>query len=162
MRTGRPERLTAFNYQGFHRYFLTFCANHRSHVFTSKDVVDLVLTQISRGATDSAFAVIAYCFMPDHLHLLIEGKSEGSDCREFIKRAKQYSGFYYSKAYGAKLWQRYSFERLLRDGDKTVDFARYILENPVRGGLAKRVGDYPYAGSLTLPSAALLDWIKSA
>jgi REP element-mobilizing transposase RayT len=32
--------------------------------------VDEVLAHILRAADDESFAVVAYCFMPDHLHLL--------------------------------------------------------------------------------------------
>jgi putative transposase len=159
MRTGRPEHLKGFSYQGFHRYSLTFCAKDRSHIFISHEVVDLVIAQISRASAETDFAVIAYCFMPDHLHLLIEGKSEASDCKQFIKRAKQYSGFYYSKTYAGKLWQRYSFEHVLRDDQKSIVVARYILQNPIRAGLAKRIEDYPFLGSLVWPLPALLEWI---
>jgi putative transposase len=153
-----PEPLEAFSCQRFHRYFLTFCANQRARVFTSNAVVDLVLAQMSRAAAENAFAVIAYCFMPDHLHLLIEGRSEVSAARVFIKAAKQYSGFYYSKAYGQRLWQRYGFDHVLRDDEKAVVVARYILMNPVRAKLCERIEDYPFAGSLVYPLPALLDW----
>jgi putative transposase len=159
VRPRRPEHLRTFDYVGFHAYFLTFCTYGRSHVFTSNAVVDLVLAQISRASRESSVAVIAYCFMPDHVHLLVEGRSEASDCKEFIRRAKQYSGFYYSQQYGAKLWQRYSFEHVLRDNEKSETAARYILNNPVRAGLVARVEDYPYLGSLALPLPALVDWI---
>ncbi len=47
-----------------------------------------------RAASENEFDVIAYCFMPDHLHLLVEGKSDRSDGKPFIARAKQYSGYY--------------------------------------------------------------------
>jgi len=98
--------------------------------------------------------------MPDHLHLLVEAKSDASDGRDFIKRARQYSGFYYSKAFGAKLWQRYGYDHVLRDEEKTIIVARYILQNPLRAGLVKRIEDYPFVGSLEWPLEALLDWIS--
>jgi REP element-mobilizing transposase RayT len=50
--------------------------------------------QILRAGDDERFAVIAYCFMPDHLHLLVDARSDSSDCLRFIKRAKQFSGFF--------------------------------------------------------------------
>jgi putative transposase len=109
---------------------------------------------------EERFALIAYCFMPDHLHLLIKGGCEASDCRAFVRRAKQYSGFYYAKAHGGKLWQRYGYDHVLRDEEKTAIVARYILNNPVRAGLVKRIEDYPYCGSLEWPLEALLDWIR--
>jgi hypothetical protein len=60
---------------------------------------------------------------------------------------KQLSGFHYQAAYGHRLWQRYGFEHLLRDEEEMRKIARYILENPIRGGLATRVRDYPFVGS---------------
>ena len=40
------------------------------------------------------------------------------------------------------------FEHVLRDEETTRAVARYTLANPVRAGLAQRVSDYPFAGSL--------------
>jgi putative transposase len=161
VRTRTPGHLTSFDYLGLNRYFLTFCTADRRHLFTTHDVVDLVLTQIVRAATESQFAVIAYCFMPDHLHLLVEGTSDTSDCKSLIVRAKQYSGFYYAKAYGARLWQRYSYEHVLRHHEQLLVVARYILENPIRAGLVTRVEDYQFVGSLVYPLADLIVGVTS-
>src|ERR1700704_3576124 len=103
MQTSTPGHLKTFTYLGFHRYSLTFCTDHRRHVFTSNETVSLVLEQMLRAAGENQFAIVAYCFMPDHLHLLLEATSESSDCRRFIARAKQYSGFYYSKEFDRRL-----------------------------------------------------------
>ena len=147
MRTGNPGHLKAFDYLGPHRYSLTFCTERRQKLFTTKEVVDLVLEQIARAAAEYQFEITTYCFMPDHLHLLIEGVAEDSDCRRFIKHAKQYSGFYYSKVRKERLWQRYGFERIVRDSEQTFVVARYILANPVRAGLARTIDEYPFLGS---------------
>src|SRR5262249_32793000 len=127
---------------------LTFCCDSRRRAFVDSDSVTLVTQQILRAAAENHMAVIAYCFMPDHLHLLIEGLQDESDCLHFIKLAKQYSGFYYSKARGLKLWQRYGFEHLLRDDELTLVVARYILMNPVRAGLVKDPREYPFLGAV--------------
>lgn len=60
---------------------------------------------------------------------------------------KQYAGYAYSKKYGARLWQPWGFERVLRHEDASLAVARYIVENSVRGGLVKVVEDYPFVGS---------------
>ena len=148
MRTGNPCHLKSFSYLGLHRYSLTFCTDHRRHLFLKPPVVELVLAQITRAARENEFDVIAYCFMPDHLHLLIEGKSDNSDCKRFIARAKQYSAFFYSRTYRSVLWQRYGFEHVLREEETSWVVARYILENPIRAGMVRRVEDYPFVGSL--------------
>jgi putative transposase len=155
-----PGHLSSFNYVGLHRYSLTFCTDQRRDLFTREDAVTLVLSQILRAADEQDFLIVAYCFMPDHLHLLIEGDTESSDCRRFIARAKQYAGFYYAKTFGDRLWQRYGFEHVLRDDEITKVVARYILENPVRAGLVRSVEEYPYVGSKVYPLADLLEGVS--
>jgi REP element-mobilizing transposase RayT len=73
--------------------------------------------------------------MADHSHLLVDGQRDDSDCRAFIKSAKQYSGYYYKKRYGCRLWQRYGYERVIRDDMERALTIRYFLANPVRAGL---------------------------
>ena len=157
---GHPERLRHFDYLGLHRYSLTFCTAGRERHFTDQAVVDLVRSQFLRAATERDFAILAYCFMPDHVHLLIEGQREDADCKQFIARAKQYSGFYYSQQFRHPLWQRYGFERVLRDDEATVVVARYILANPVRAGLVTQVSDYPFLGSCVVSVNEMLEWIE--
>jgi len=144
MRTGNPGHLKAFDYVGFH----------------ARDAVDVVLAQIVRAADDEQFAILAYCFMPDHLHILAEAESESADARRFIKRAKQLSGFYYSKQSGGQLWQRYGYERVLRSEDDTLGVAKYVLENPVRGGLVQSPQDYEFSGSTKYTVQEILDAVS--
>jgi putative transposase len=68
----------AFSYLGRHRYSLTFGTAHRRRVFVEQAPVDVVRAQILRAAEQRLFAILAYCFMPDHLHLLVEGLLEES------------------------------------------------------------------------------------
>ena len=152
-----PRHLKAFDYQGCHRYFLTFCTFERQRHFVIRERVDLVLTQILRAAAEEGFAVVAYCFMPDHVRLLIEGTSLDSDGRRFIRKAKQYSGFYFKQSLGGELWQRYGYEHVLRNEEDLLPVARYILENPVRAGLVDRVDDYPFSGSRVYAIADILE-----
>jgi putative transposase len=160
MRTRRPAHLRFFDYLGYQRYFLTFCTHGRRHAFMTPDHVDIVWTQIMRAASREQFAVIAYCFMRDHLHLLIEALLEASDCRRFIALAKQLSGYHYREQVGVRLWQRYGYERTLRDGEGSLAVTRYILENPVRAGLVARPDEYPFVGSTVYSIAELFEAVQ--
>ena len=146
MPTLTPGQLKASAYVGLRRYFLTFCTDHRRHLLTKPPVVDLLLAQISRAATENQFEVIAYCFMPDQVHLLVAGTTEVADCKRFIARAKQYSAFYYSRTYHTVLWQRHGADRVLADEEVSEVVAKEILETPVRAGMVRRVEDYPFSG----------------
>ena len=161
MLTNKPPHLKHFDYTGLHRYSLTFCTDQRRQIFIKKDAVDLVLLQISRAATECEFAVITYCFMYDHLHLLVHGQSETADGKGFIAKAKQYSGYYFKKQFHGRLWQRYGYERTLRKDEDTLTVAKYILENPVRAELVANVQDYPFVGSLVCSLEELLASVYS-
>src|SRR5687768_2202079 len=98
-----PPRLHASQYLGRHRYFLTICARHRDPVFRNAPLTNACIDQLHRCATDYTFAVIAYCFMPDHLHLLSEGEDETSDLQEFLRIWKQRTAFHVRREPGAAL-----------------------------------------------------------
>ena len=143
----RPARIPAFAYLGPHRYFLTFCTCDRRHTFAYADPVDLVMVQFRRTAHQWAFAILAYCFMPDHVHLLVEGTAPTSDLKRFAKRLKQGSGQTWALRSRSRLWQEGYYDRVLRPADDSKAVARYIVENPVRAGLVDDPRMYPYVGS---------------
>jgi REP element-mobilizing transposase RayT len=104
-------------------------------------------SQVLESADSHGFAVVAYCVMPDHVHLLVTAQREDADLGRFVKHAKQVTGFAYRRVTDASLWQPGYHERVLRDEEATLTLARYILENPVRAGLATVLGEWTHAGS---------------
>ncbi len=143
----RARRIPQFSYRGLQRYFLTICTAERKALFSNAVLVNAALSQIRRSATTYAFSLIAWCFMPDHLHLVVEATSEDADCRAFVVLLKQLTGFHCRPLCKGGLWQRGYFDRILRDEESTEEIVRYVLGNPVRAGLARTLGEGPYSGS---------------
>ena len=156
-----PAPLRDFDYIGAHRYFLTWCCFERQPLFSERLVVYQATTQILRACQPSGIAIIAYCFMPDHLHMLVEGIDPSADGRRFFRLAKQYSGYGHAQAFGGRLWQRYGYEHVVRSNQTSRAVARYLLENPVRAGLVAAVGDWPFSGAPTTSHGALIEWAYS-
>jgi len=75
----RPYLLRDFDYLGMHHYLFTWCCDYREPLFTQQDHVDLVREQILRSCREAEFEVIAYCYMPDHVHQLVHGRSPTSE-----------------------------------------------------------------------------------
>jgi putative transposase len=149
-------RLKEFSYTGLRHYSLTICTQHRKRVFVNREAVDLVRLQLVQTATRYQFAIIAYCFMPDHLHLLVEGTANGSSVQEFVRVFKQCSSYHWKNSFGHVLWQRSYFEHVLRDGESPVKAARYLLANPIRARMVESAEDYPFLGSMTMAVRDLL------
>jgi putative transposase len=128
-------------------------------VFINSDAVELVLRQILRAAAEEPFELTAYCFMPDHLHMVVAGLAEHSDFTAFVRTAKQYSGYYYRRAHPAeRLWQRNVHDRIIRDDVEMRDRIRYVVANPSAAGLVTNAADYPFLGSQRWSRNELIAW----
>jgi REP element-mobilizing transposase RayT len=79
-------------------------------------VVGIALEQIRITARRERFAVLAYCFMPDHVHLFVEGLHEHSDLKRFATVSEQRSGASHALSRGTRLWQEGYWDTILRDG----------------------------------------------
>ena len=88
-----------------------------------------------------------YCFMPEHLHLIIKGMKESSDVRRVVSRFKQRTGYWFSKNSQAA-WQRDFHDHIVRDDESLANHVWYIVNNPVRRGLVERWENYAYTGSI--------------
>jgi putative transposase len=158
----RRPRLTEQQYLGRCRYSLTLCTSGRHKAFIDKDAVTLTLSQILRAGKEHRFALTAYCFMPDHVHLLVEGCAPHCNLERYVHAAKQFSGFAYARHAERRLWQHSYFDHALRGNESTQRAVRYILENPIRAGLVRIVDEYPFSGSETLTWKELLELVGSS
>jgi REP element-mobilizing transposase RayT len=105
------------------------------------------------------FAVLAYCFMPNHVHLLVTATGTGANAAELVRFLKQETAYVFRKTGGQRLWQRSFFDRTLRSDENVKDVVSYIVMNPVRAGLVASVGDYPYWGSETYNRSQILEFV---
>jgi REP element-mobilizing transposase RayT len=106
-----------------------------------------VVQQLLSSAGKLEFSVLAYCVMPDHIHALVESRSDTADFQTFVKHFKQVNGFAFRKQTSQFLWQPGYHEHILRNDQTTETVIRYVLESPLRAGLATVLGEYPFAGS---------------
>jgi len=157
-----PHHLRHFDYVGRFQYCLTFCTFERTPLFLTADIMDNVHEQIVRVCIDQAFVVCAYCYMPDHVRFVVEGQLATSDLKHMVARAKQSSGFHFKRQMPHRLWQRYGYERVLRDAQETAMFVRYVVQNPIRAGLVESPSDYPFWGSSQWSREELLDYVRVA
>jgi putative transposase len=123
------------------------CTFERHHAFRNPESVQIVRGYLLRTAANYEVEVVAYCFMPDHLHALVGGLSERAEALKCVAMFRQRSGYEYLRRTRQRLWQEGYFDRVLRSEEATVDVVRYILANPVRGGLCTRPEEYQFSGS---------------
>jgi len=104
---------------------------------------------IMRAAfTQYACVAPAYCFMPDHLHIVVRGTQPSSDVLSAMKLFKQRSGFWFSGRRPTLRWQKDFYDRTLHSDSEIVDRVWYVFGNPVRRGLVEHWWDYPASGTI--------------
>jgi putative transposase len=132
------------------------------NAFADPAIVDLVLDQFQRIASDEGIAILVYCVMPDHVHLLVEGQEDDADLKTFVKRAKQHSGFHFKQKYEKRLWQEGYYEHVLREPENTSEVMAYVVNNPVRKGIVDQPVDYPHWGSTVYTRTEILESIAGS
>jgi REP-associated tyrosine transposase len=162
MSPNRPPRLEGFSYIGFYQYFVTVCTSQRRVAFREDEQARWLIEQITQLFASKEFAVIAYCVMPDHVHVLLEGLTETADFAAAMHDWKQVTAFAWKQRTGERLWQEGFYEHVLREEESVPSVVKYILENPARAGLTNEGTGYPYMGSsrysLEQLEDAIADW----
>jgi putative transposase len=143
----KVNRLDLEFYRQIGIYFLTICCFNGKGIFKNAQIVNELLEKLKGCCKTHGFTNYVYCFMPDHLHLLLAGE-EGSNLIKMVKQFKQLTGYLFKKETSERLWQKSYYDHILRKEEDVVKVVRYILENPVRKGLTKHPEEYPFSGSL--------------
>src|SRR5207248_7568715 len=143
----RPPVLPTECYQGPQRVFLTMCTFQRRRYFDDASLVTLVRTHLLQAMDKRDGETTAYCFMPDHLHALTIGASDGFNARHSADVFRRQSAYFFRRAGHGRLWQEGYYDRVLRAEEATPAVVRYIVENPVRAGLCHEAAAYPFSGS---------------
>jgi len=124
-------------------YLLTTVTEQRRPIFSDFHIGRLMVSQLRQAHDQGIVDSIAWVVMPDHCHWLFELRQK--TLGELICRIKSRSSVTVNNASqsSGRLWQKGYHDRALRREDDLKATARYIVQNPIRAGLAARIGDYP-------------------
>jgi putative transposase len=93
----------------------------------------------------SGYKLYAYCLMGNHLHLIIRVGKEPLD--QIFKRICGRYVYWYNAKYrrvGHLFQDRFKSEPIEDEG-YFLSVLRYIHQNPVKAGIVKKIGEYPYS-----------------
>jgi putative transposase len=137
----------------FHRYyipgaavFITQVVQDRRPVFRSPQMVELLRSTLRTVKELHPFTMLAYVFLPDHFHILIQptGESNFSQIMHSLKPnfTKAYKGFT-GRTESLKFWQKRFWDHIIRDERDLENHLHYIHYNPVKHGLVADPRDWP-------------------
>jgi len=125
-----------------HIYLITCVTYRREPVFSQWNCGRL-LAQVLMKENDRA-ETLAYVVMPDHLHWLMQ-LNDDTALGPLMRTVKTVSSWRINRMLNrsGRLWQPGYHDHALRKEEDLVATARYLVANPLRAGLVKRIGDYP-------------------
>ena len=105
---------------------------------------DTIISVMRRIAANCGIRILAYCIMPDHVHVVVSVSSHGGDVEKWLRYTKRAV----QEALGARgMWQRSYWDRHARSHEDVATAVAYILQNPVRKGLCDGWEDWPFSWS---------------
>ncbi|WP_256562690.1 transposase [Pseudomonas sp. PA1(2017)] len=95
--------------------------------------------------------MLVWVLMPDHAHWLIQ-LGEADSLAALVNLLKSSSSRMAGKCVGTErgIWASGFHDHGLRVEEDLLGVSRYIVANPLRAGLVRRVGDYPFWNAVWL------------
>jgi REP element-mobilizing transposase RayT len=127
---------------------MTACTENRRSLFSTPHNADNIVEELRR-LHGKSWRVLGFCVMLDHVHILVFNV-EGS-LLDFMRLLKGRIAHGLREDVAGAVWQRSFHDHLIRRNEDIAATLRYLLENPVRAGLARKWTKYPWSGSLQWP-----------
>jgi putative transposase len=125
-------------------YFITAVTDQRIPWFQDYSFARLICSIIGSPAGLSDAENLCWIVMPDHVHLLLQlGETT---LQKELNQLKSRTARLLNREIGrsGRFWRPGFHDHALRKEESLRDVARYIVANPIRAGLSKRYGDYPF------------------
>lgn len=122
-----------------------------------KENVAQIVSEKILEMQNKRYQLIAYCIMPNHVHLLIEnltkesaghqGKSSKYPVTETLRLLKGSTARYCNQVVGRNgaFWYGESYDHSVRTEKELERIIVYILHNPVKAGLVKEWKDWKFS-----------------
>jgi REP element-mobilizing transposase RayT len=139
-------------------YLITTVTWRRRPYFLDRKRTELVSQLSSAEETWRANHCLCWVLMPDHWHGLIQ-LAQGDDLSKIMRGFKGHAARRLNALAGAgdHVWAKGFHDHALRSEESVLDAARYVIANPVRAGLVRRVEDYPFWDAPFAGGRVLLD-----
>ncbi|WP_312960577.1 REP-associated tyrosine transposase [Stutzerimonas nitrititolerans] len=125
-------------------YLLTSVTLNREPVFEQWLTASTLAREIHHAGQTGRVESLAWVIMPDHLHWLVVLK-EGP-LSQLMQQFKSRSAIALNRVADTHgpLWQKGYHDRSIRHDEDLRAAARYVIANPLRAGLVRHIGLYPF------------------
>ena len=175
----RPHRKRIKHFQEpGHLHELTFSCYQRLPLLTSSSRLEMLSASVQRAVVHHRYGLIAFVFMPEHVHLLVLPQREASSIPALLNAIKRPCSYRIKQLLmdsksdllekltvhqrpgvtTFRFWQEGpGFDRNITEAKTIEDAINYFHNNPVKRGLCERATDWKWssARSFLLPETPL-------
>lgn len=132
-------------------YLVTFTTCRRIRLFEDPGLARIASQALHDPRLWQSASLLAWVLMPDHWHGLIELNATGK-LSETVQKLKSNTArrIRLEDSMLGTVWEKGFHDRAVRSDESLLEVARYVVCNPVRSQLVRRVGDYPYWNTVWL------------
>ena len=109
-------------------------------------VAAVLVEALNFYARHQAYTLLAFCLMPNHVHLVVALPEEAPLLARTLQGLKAYTARHLNRLRQAsgQVWQRESYDHRVRNADELRRIINYVLRNPVQAGLCAEWQHWPY------------------
>ena len=129
----------------FSTYHIIQRGNERKDIFLSDEDKTRFIETLLRMKSKYNFLLYAYCFMDNHIHLIIY--DNGNDISQLMKSINTSYVFYFNRIYrrcGHLFQDRFKSE-IIEDDVYLLEVSKYIHNNPVKAGIVEKPEEYKWS-----------------
>lgn len=143
-------------------YHVTMRGNHRQRIFYSSRDHESLDGIVAEALQQTAASVHAYCWMTNHIHLLVQvgsiplGVTMQRICTKFARRVQS------RLATTGHLFERRYFAQLVDVDAYLLQAIRYVHLNPVHAGLTASPDQYPWSSHGDYLGHRFRPWVNTS
>jgi len=119
--------------------------NRRQEVFFKDEDYREYLKFLSEYSGKNKLSIVAYCLMPNHVHLITIPQNNEGLARAIGETHRNYTRMInFREKWRGYLWQG-RFSSYVMDEKYLYSVAKYILNNPVKAKIVKRAEEYEWS-----------------
>jgi len=154
------------------KYIVTFSTRERAPL--SAEARDIVLKSLVFMHEQRRYELYAACVMPDHVHLLFEPQIKEQDkegnpvfwpLTEILHSIKSFTAHEINaaqKTKGNPVWEKESFDRIIRGQSDMEEKFHYICKNPWDSGVVGQDENYPWLWTPGTPRRDAVEGTRDA
>ena len=125
---------------------------NKEQIYFDRDSYLYFLKRLGHYKEKYNIQLLAYCLMPNHFHLFVKQLTHELKISEFISSLLNSYVKSINKKYGRSgtLFESKIKSKIITDEHYFIWVIKYIIENPVKAGLAEKVSDWEFSNARDL------------